>query len=180
MDARGRKSGGRGLRTPGSVAEGTQAKGGAITAPFLDGAERTFLAPEFGAKLDESGEPLPVKISELALEPGLKQLALKLWRDFQTGRVSVEKSLQGAGLEKEDLWKPGISETLTTSSTNDEISRYRQKLQYRADFLEAALEETLLQLEGLENYRSGANRAGSKGEVNAENQRGEESSSPDA
>jgi hypothetical protein len=116
----------------------------------------------------------------LALEPGLKQLALKLWRDFQTGRVSVEKSLQGAGLEKEDLWKPGISETLTTSSTNDEISRYRQKLQYRADFLEAALEETLLQLEGLENYRSGADDVGSKDAVNAKNQRGEENSSPDA
>ncbi|MGF1641568.1 MAG: hypothetical protein ACFCUO_11525 [Rhodospirillales bacterium] len=120
----------------------------------LQAAATSFLAPEFGAKLDESGEPLPVRFSELSFDPGLKQLAAKLWRDFQGGRASVEKAIEGAGLGKEDLWKPGISETLTTSSSPDEIARYRQKLQFRADFLEAALEETLVQIEGLEHYAS--------------------------
>ncbi len=155
------------------MAEHARGKDGAYAAPLVDPGDGTFLAPEFGAKLDESGEPLPVKINELAFDPGLKQLALKLWRDFQTGRVSVEKSLQGAGLDKEDLWKPGITETLTTSSTTDEIARYRQKLQFRADFLESALEETLLQLEGLEQYHLGADDVGSRAEVDAENQQGE-------
>jgi hypothetical protein len=160
--------------------EHSRGKGSAMASTLPDEIDGTLLAPEFGAKLDESGEPLPVKFNELALDPGLKQLALKLWRDFQTGRGSVEKSLQGAGLDKEDLWKPGITETLTTSSTKGEIARFRQKLQFRADFLEAALEETLLQLEGLEQHHSGANDFGSRAEVEAENQRGDRDRQPDA
>ncbi len=107
-----------------------------------------------GASLDVDGCALPVRLRDLSLQPALGQLALRLLRDFGNKRAAMNDSLRREGLTEEDLWQPGITEVLTTSSTEEEIRRYRQKLQFRADFLEAALEETLLELEALCQARS--------------------------
>lgn len=119
----------------------------------LDDCERSPLAAEMGASLDVDSCALPVTLKDLSLQPALRQLALRLLRDFGNKRAAISEALRREDLTEEDLWKPGVSEALTSSSTEDEIRRYRLKLQFRADFLEAALEETLLELEGLSEAR---------------------------
>lgn len=132
-----------------------------------DVADRPYLGQEMGVSLDDDGSPLPVTLKELYLQPALMQLTLRLLEDFGAKRAEVGENLHKAGLTEADLWKPGISETLSTSSTPDEIARYRLKLRFRADFLEAALEETILELEELDQAKStfAGTPAGTAGEA---------------
>lgn len=144
---RDKESGKRGVRVPGAGPAGYAAVGS-------DVADRPYLGQEMGVSLDDDGSPLPVTLKELYLQPALMQLTLRLLEDFGAKRAEVGENLHKAGLTEADLWKPGITETLSTSSTPDEIDRYRLKLRFRADFLEAALEETLLELEELDQAKS--------------------------
>lgn len=48
------------------------------------------------------------------------------------------------------------AEELTTSSTLEEINRYYQQLENRVDWLEAALEETLLEMERVSRFKLAA------------------------
>lgn len=122
----------------------------------LPQAEPAFLAAEMGAGLGDENEPLVVRLDQLALQPALRQMALRLLEDFQTKRSEIQNNLREDGLTEEDLWTPGITETLSDSSEENEIQQYRLKLQHRADFLQAALEETLLAIEALKQTRAGA------------------------
>ena len=56
------------------------------------------------------------------------------------------------------------TEELSTSSTLEDIARYYQQLESRADWLEAALEETLLEMERVSRFKLAASAAGEAGE----------------
>ena len=51
------------------------------------------------------------------------------------------------------------TEELSTSSTLEDIARYYQQLESRADWLEAALEETLLEMERVSRFKLAASAA---------------------
>ena len=80
---------------------------------------------------------------------------MQLWRRSQRGgetRAHLQQ-IERAGLTTDEVWMAGITEMQPTSSTPDEMRRYRQKLLFRANLLEAILLETvadLHRLEGLE------------------------------
>jgi hypothetical protein len=86
-------------------------------------------------------------------DPKIRDLGLRLWRQFSGMEASSERDLSEAGLSFTDLWKPGVTEQVTTSSTAEEIARYRKTLTYRAKFLEAVLEETLADLERIDQMK---------------------------
>lgn len=119
----------------------------------VGGDKRAFLAPEFGISLDDEGEPVSLTFRQFFRDPQLRQMGLRLWRQFQDYGVIDEKSLEKAGMTLDELAKPGMSEFITTSSTEEEVRRYRLKLEYRADLLEAVLQETLAELETLSRVR---------------------------
>lgn len=56
------------------------------------------------------------------------------------------------------------AEELTTSSTLEEINRYYQQLENRVDWLEAALEETLLEMERVSRFKLATGETGETGE----------------
>ena len=60
------------------------------------------------------------------------------------------QAMERAGLTIDDLWTTGVTDRLSTSSTPDEVRRYRQNLLFRANLLEAILSETVAELRRLE------------------------------
>lgn len=141
--------------------------------------QRAFLGPEFGLDFDDDGEPVGLTLRQLFRDPELRQMGLRLWRQFQDYGVTDEKSLERAGMTLDELIKPGVSETLSTSSTPEEIRRYRMKLEYRADLLEALLDETLAELEGLAKMRPAQADAGEPGKAGEDTEPAAEGREPE-
>lgn len=87
----------------------------------------------------------------------LQQLALDLWRDYLErsglGKEKLGEILDREDLKPADLWAPGLSETITVGSTEDEVRRYRKKLEFRAEVLSGLLRETLGELERSARWR---------------------------
>ena len=144
----------------------------APTSPAVDGPEsesariedaetgrrpRSFLAGELGGEIDEDGEIVGAKMREFLLDPDLRALGMRCWQQMK-GRAPADAKNPGeAGPDIGDLFAPGMTEFVTSSSTAEELERYRTKLAFRADLLEALLKETLSELEALAKTRpSGA------------------------
>ena len=108
---------------------------------------RSFLGPELAAGVLDNEEAPEFSLKVLLKDPKIRDLGLRLWRQFSGAGATNERAMNESGLTFADLWKPGVTESVTTSSTAEELSRYRQTLEYRAKFLEALLEETLADLE---------------------------------
>ena len=114
-----------------------------------------YLAAELGQPVDREGEPIGAGSAMLSSDSSLQEYALQLWRQMQSGGVvnRYMRAIERAGLTTDEVWTAGVIETRTTSSTPDELRRYKQKLLFRANLLEAILSETvadLHRLEGLE------------------------------
>ena len=114
-----------------------------------------YLAAELGQPVDREGEPIGAGSAMLSSDSALQEYALQLWRQMQSGGVvnRYMRAIEHAGLTVDEVWTAGVIETRTTSSTPDELRRYKQKLLFRANLLEAILSETvadLHRLEGLE------------------------------
>ena len=71
---------------------------------------------------------------------------------MQSGRVvnRYTRAIERAGLTADEVWTAGLAEMRTTSSTADEIRRYRQKVLFRANLLEAIFTETIADLRRLD------------------------------
>ena len=125
-------------------------------------ARPPYLAEELGQPVDHEGEPIGAGSAMARSDTELQAYTLRLWRQMQSGR-SVDEHLQAverAGLNIDDIWMVGITETLSTSSTPDEARRYRQKLLFRANLLEAILSETVAKLIRLDSNRAETARDG--------------------
>ncbi len=116
---------------------------------------RAFLALEMGGRLGEDGDIAGLRLADLVADPDLKAMGLTLWRQM-TARKPVAQRIEEAGLTVTDLFAPGMTEFVTTSSTAEELARYRQKLAFRADLLEKLLEETLAELENVDAMKPAA------------------------
>jgi hypothetical protein len=115
-----------------------------------------YLATELGQPADHKGEVVGAGAPLAQSGADLQAYVLQLWRQTQTGRVVPGhlREMESAGFTIDDLWAAGVTETLSTSSTPDEIRRYRQKLLFRANLLEAILWETVAELRQLDGAES--------------------------
>lgn len=120
-------------------------------APVTDRPHRTYLAAELGHTVDREAEPVGLNSIRARHDKALQDYALQLWRQVQHGRAlrSELKGLEREGLTADEIWAAGITETLPTSSTPDEVRRYKQKLLFRANVLEALLTGTVSELKRL-------------------------------
>lgn len=112
-----------------------------------------YLAAELGQPVDRHGEPIGA-VSALAQgDRQLQDYAMKLWRQMQHGRVMnmYTRAVERAGFTMDDVWLVGLGGR-PTSSSPDEMRRYRQKLLFRANLLEAILSETVIDLHRLEGF----------------------------
>lgn len=112
-----------------------------------------YLAAELGQPVDRHGEPIGA-VSALAQgDRDLQDYAMKLWRQMQHGRVMnmYTRAVERAGFTMDDVWLVGLGGR-PTSSSPDEMRRYRQKLLFRANLLEAILSETVIDLHRLEGF----------------------------
>ncbi|MBF0373768.1 MAG: hypothetical protein HQL39_10160 [Alphaproteobacteria bacterium] len=83
----------------------------------------------------------PINLKDAAADPALRKMGVELWRQMRgTPEAPPPTSV-------EDLWKQLPNARLNSSSTADEINRYRERLGFRATMLEALLEETLHELD---------------------------------
>lgn len=106
-------------------------------------------------------------IAQLAKNPEIRH-ALLQWLQQQDERSPARsgggENAWGLEFGVEALPRP---EELTTSSTLEEIARYYQQLETRADWLEAALQETLLEMERVSRFKLVAGEAGDVREPSA-------------
>lgn len=111
-----------------------------------------YLATELGQPADPDGEPIGAGSTMARSDSELQEYTLQLWRQMQSGRVvhRYTQAIERAGLTIDEVWAAGITETRTTSSTPDEMRRYRQKMLFRANLLEAMLAETVADLHRLD------------------------------
>ena len=58
-------------------------------------------------------------------------------------------AMERAGVTIDQIWTAGVTDALTTSSSPDDVRRYKQKLLFRANLLEAILTETVGELHRL-------------------------------
>lgn len=127
-------------------------------------AARTASAPAVAAQ--GKGGRLPGGLAALApllKNPDIRH-ALLQWLQNQesgAGRPSGGENAWGLEFGVEALPR---AEELTTSSTLEEIGRYYQQLENRVDWLEAALEETLLEMERVSRFKLAASEAGEAAE----------------
>jgi hypothetical protein len=115
-----------------------------------------YLAAELGQPLDRTGEPVGTGAATTGSDTALLEYTLRLWRQMQFGSLIKEPllAIDRAELTIDDIWAAGVTDTISTSSTPDEIRRYRQKLLFRANLLEALLTETVADLHRLERTES--------------------------
>lgn len=120
-------------------------------------AKPRYLAAELGQPLDPRGEPIGASSSRAASDEDLQKYALQLWRQMQSGRVvnRYTRAIERAGLTVDEVWTAGLADMRTTSSTADEIRRYRQKILFRANLLEAIFAETIADLRRLDGIEPG-------------------------
>jgi hypothetical protein len=129
--------------------------------PVTPASQQEYLATELGHEVDHEGEPSGLEVPSGG-DANFREFTIGLWRQVQASR-SVQgqlREMEQEGLAAADIWAPGITETLPTSSSAEDIRRYKQKLLFRANVLEAALTETISELKGLERIRPrGAGKA---------------------
>jgi hypothetical protein len=115
-----------------------------------------YLATELGQPADHEGEVVGAGAPLARSGADLQAYVLQLWRQTQTGRVVPGhlREMESAGFTIDDIWAAGVTEILSTSSTPDEIRRYRQKVLFRANLLEALLWETIAELRHLDSVES--------------------------
>jgi hypothetical protein len=118
-------------------------------------SQQAYLAAELGHSVDNEGEPLGLDFPLLRRDSEFREFTMSLWRQFQASRTlnSRVRELEQEGLSNADLWEPGITEFLPTSSTPEQMRRYKQKLLFRATFLEAVLTETISELKKLDRAK---------------------------
>jgi hypothetical protein len=142
--------GGKAKRTPPRV---QRVKTHAADQPRRKKVERMppYLAAELGQPVDHEGEPLGAGSFRLQSDTDLQDYSLRLWRQMQSGGVvnRYMRAIERAGLTIDEIWTAGITDLRSTSSTPDELRRYKQKLLFRANLLEAILSETVADLRRL-------------------------------
>lgn len=118
-------------------------------------SQQEYLAAELGHSVDHEGEPLGLDFPLMRRDAEFREFTLSLWRQFQATRTlnSRSREMDQEGLTNADLWEPGITEFLPTSSTPEQLRRYKQKLLFRATFLEAILTETIGELKKLDRAK---------------------------
>jgi hypothetical protein len=118
-------------------------------------SEQEYLAVELGHSVDNEGEPLGLDFPLMRRDSEFREFTMSLWRQFQATRTisSRARELEQQGLTNADLWEPGITEFLPTTSTPEQMRRYKQKLLFRASFLEAMLTETIGELKRLDRAK---------------------------
>ena len=111
-----------------------------------------YLAAELGHSVDHEGEPIGAGSPLARSDAQLQEYTLQLWQQMQSRRGVDQhvQSMERSGLTIDDLWTTGVTDRLATSSTPDEVRRYRQNLLFRANLLEAILTETVAELRRLE------------------------------
>jgi hypothetical protein len=125
-------------------------------------AARTAPAPAAQGK----GGRLPGGLAALApllKNPDIRHVLLQWLQNQESGAGRSSGGENAWGLELGIETMPRAEE-LTTSSTLEEISRYYQQLENRVDWLEAALEETLLEMERVSRFKLAASEAGESAE----------------
>lgn len=127
----------------------------AVADAAVPASQQGYLAAELGQPVDHEGEPLGLDFPLLRRDREWREFTLSLWRQFQATRTlnAQTRELEQEGLAAADLWEPGITEFLPTSSTPEQMRRYKQKLLFRANFLEAALTETVAELKKLDHAK---------------------------
>lgn len=118
-------------------------------ATVTKGRERPkYLAAELGHAVDRDGEPVGLNNNMVRRDKALQEYFSDLWRQMQHGRAlrRERQDLEREGFSADEIWAAGITETLPTSSTAEEVRRYKKKLLFRASVLEALLTETVAEL----------------------------------
>lgn len=101
-------------------------------------------------------------IIQLLKNPDIRH-ALLQWLQNQESHAARAAGGENAwGLEFGDTLPH--AEELTTSSTLEEITRYYQQLKNRVDWLETAMEETLLEMERVSRFKLATSEASEAGE----------------
>jgi hypothetical protein len=118
-------------------------------------SQQEYLATELGHSVDHEGEPMGLDFPLLRRDTEFREFTMSLWRQFQASRTlsNSVRELEQEGLTQADLWEPGITEFFPTSSTPEQMRRYKQKLLFRASFLEAVLTETIAELKKLDRAK---------------------------
>ena len=124
-----------------------------------------YLAAELGQPVDQDGEPIGSGSALGRADAELQEYTLQLWRQTQTGRgvPGRVREMEREGFTIDDIWAAGVTEVLSTSSTPDEIRRYKQKLLFRANLLEAILSETVAELRRLDGIEPAVDNATEQG-----------------
>jgi hypothetical protein len=135
---------------------------GAARAAGQSGA-RTFLVQELGGATVDGDEVVGIGFKDLFQDPQLRRMGIRLWKQMHGQDVVDETALKEASLTINDIFQPGLSECVTSSSTKEEIDRYRLKLEFRADMLEALLDQTIAELESLSHLRPADDVGGEDG-----------------
>ncbi len=106
------------------------------------------------------GGPSAPFLKNLLKNPKVRQMVAG-WLAQNRGNEGLGAKTMGDMLGAEDygLEQLGKEEKVTSSSTPDEIERYRKQLSNRADWLEAALEETLMELDRVSRFEGAAPEA---------------------
>jgi hypothetical protein len=114
-----------------------------------------YLAAELGHTIDNEGEPIGLGNPLARNDAELQEFTHQLWRQAQSGRQlrGQFKEMEREGITPDDFWAAGITETLPTTSTTEEVRRYKQKLLFRANVLEAILTETVAELKRIERVK---------------------------
>jgi len=88
-------------------------------------------------------------------DPDFREFMIALWRQVQQGRAMQAqlREMEREGLSPADLWAPGMTEFIPTSTSSDDFRRYQKKLLFRANILEALLTETVAELKRMERVR---------------------------
>lgn len=133
----------------------------ARNAPKLQRADdesssrQEYLAAELGHAVDRDGEPIGLNGSMARGDAELQNYAVQLWSQVSAGRAlrGQLRELERDGMTMEDIWATGITELLPTSCTLDEVQRYKRKLLFRANVLEAILTETVTELKRVDRLQ---------------------------
>ena len=124
-------------------------------------AKLPFLAAELGQPVDHEGEPIGAGSRAAMSDTELQRYTLRLWQQMQSRRgVNTHgPAMERAGVTIDQIWTAGVTETLTTSSSPDDVRRYKQKLLFRANLLEAILTETVSELHRLNSVEPAPSRS---------------------
>jgi hypothetical protein len=118
-------------------------------------SEQEYLAAELGHAVDHEGEPIGIDIPPSQSDPVYQEFTHALWRQMRASRsLSGQfREMEREGLTPMELLAPGITEFLPTSTTIEELQRYKKKLLFRANVLEAMLIEAVAELKRVDHLK---------------------------